>query len=293
MTKVSGALSVREDCEGGAVASELTEFPNGWFGGATHFVLFVHGFNNDLDEAREAYGRLTDRLPDRFPKLGWFYWPGDASFGWFDVLEFVSYPTEIPDARYSAQRLADELTRLARENLGVEITLLGHSLGCRLIAECVHLLASQPEASRPTIRALLFMAAAVPVELAEQGGYLGQSLRSLAPNGYVFYSADDRVLQFAFPTGQTLAAKMGYEDAAYLEPVGRHGNPEDLFLQPTEDRSGNGHGDYWNDDRVVQRLCEIGAAAIARRTESRAELPPREVLRRSLPSWSAGDCPML
>ena len=159
MTNVSGVLSVREECEGGDVASELTELPNDWFGGAAQFVLLVHGFNNDVDEARESFSRLTARLPDRFPKVGWFYLPGDADLGWFDFLDFISYPAEIPDAQESAVHLADALTRLARENPGVEVALVGHSLGCRLIAECVHLLLSRPAADRPDVNAVLFLAA--------------------------------------------------------------------------------------------------------------------------------------
>lgn len=292
MTKVSGALSVREKCEGGDVAAELTELPNSWLGGASHIILLIHGFNNDVNEARDAYTRLTSRLPDRFPKVGWFYWPGDADLGWFDFLDFISYPTEIPDAQESAVHLADALKRLARNDPGIEVTLVGHSMGCRLIAECVHLLAGHP-AECPIIKALLFMAAALPVELAEPNQLLGQSLRALAPNGYVFHSTADNVLQFAFPAGQTLAAVMGYEDDIYLEPVGRNGNPENLFLQRPENCPGNHHGDYWSDTKVIARLCEIGNAVIPRTTEVRTEPPLRNTLRRSLPKWSAGNCPML
>ena len=185
MTKVSGALSVREKCEGGDVADSLSILPDGWLDGTPHIVLLIHGFNNDVDEAREAFSRLTSRLPERFPKVGWFYWPGDADLGWSDFLDFLSYPTEIPDAQNSARHLADTLSHLARENPGVEVTLVGHSLGCRLIAECVLILASRPT-ERPVIKALLLMAAALPVELAETENPLGQSLRAYAPNGYVF-----------------------------------------------------------------------------------------------------------
>ncbi len=294
MTIVSGVLSVREECDGGGVATELTELPSGWFGGASSFVLLVHGFNNDVDEAREAYSCLTNCLPDCFfPKVGWFYWPGDADVGWLDFLDFISYPTEIRDAQDSAVHLANALTRLARENPGAEVTLVGHSLGCRLIAECLNLLMGRPATDRPVIKALLFMAAAVPVELAGANEKLGQSLRTLAPNGYVFHSTDDVVLQLAFPAGQTLAAGMGYEDAIFLEPVGRHGNPENLFLQSPVFCSGYNHSDYWNAPDVIGRLCGICNSVISRNTEVRMEQPPRDVLYRSLPKWSAGECPML
>ena len=238
MTRLSGILSVREKCDGGDVADRVTEDPPGWMGGTSHLVLLIHGYNNNVDEARAAFSGLTSVLPDRFPKVGWFYWPGDADLGWFDFLDFISYPTEIEDAKTSAKRLEDTLVRVASENPGIEVTLVGHSLGCRLIAECIHGLAAKPDQA-PRIKALILMAAALPVELVGAGSPLGQSMRRIVPEGYIFYSERDRVLQVAFPAGQTLAAGMGYETEVYLEAVGRHGNPQNLFPQPAEARHDN------------------------------------------------------
>lgn len=292
MTKPSGIISVRERCDGGDVATEVTEIPLGWTRGNHHLVLMVHGFNNNVDEARSAFSKLTDKLPECFPKVGWFYWPGDADMGWFDFLDFLSYPTDIPDAQESALHLANTLTRLAQETPGLQITLVGHSLGCRLITECIHLLAARRASDRPQINALLFMAAAVPVDLVESDQALGQSIRELAPNGYVFHSTDDLVLQFAFPAGQTLAAAMGYEPNIYLEAVGRHGSPTDLFPTNPENRAGNRHGDYWNDAKVAATLCTLGQAAVTRRTEYHFPPSSRELPLHQLPRWSSADCKM-
>ena len=284
-----GVLSVRTASDGGVVAESVTESPKGWLGGAPRIVLFVHGYNNNVREARESFETLTKQLPGRFPKLGWFYWPGDADFGIFDVLDFLSYPTEIPDAKSSAQRLADRLSQLAVETNGVEITLVGHSMGCRLILECLRVFASQPTRRRPIFKSIFLMAAAVPVELVGWDGALGDAARQLVPTGWIFYSADDVVLHFAFPAGQTLAAAMGNEDAVYLEAVGRHGNPPYFFDQPHVNRSGNGHSDYWGDSEVAKLLCADMLVAMPYPIESRALPVYRPVGGRELPKWAIGE----
>lgn len=66
----SGVLSVPEQRDGGDIAAELTTFPNGWLDGAAHVVILIYGFNNDVDETRNAFSCLTSRLPEHFPKCG-------------------------------------------------------------------------------------------------------------------------------------------------------------------------------------------------------------------------------
>ena len=290
MARVSGVLSVRTECEGGDVATETEINPTFWLDGTTHLVLLIHGFNNDVNEARESFRTMTELLPDRFPKIGWVYWPGDADLGWFDFLDFVSYPTEIIDAQGSAELLAGTLRQFNKLNPGAEVTLVGHSLGCRLISECLDIMMRQSDSERPSIHAVVFLAAAVPVDLAESGEDLGDALRSLVPEGYVFYSEDDIVLHYAFPAGQTLAAAMGYENEIYLEPVGRHGNPRDVFPQAPVNCSGNGHGSYWNDPKVIWQIADLGGAVLPRATESRSTPADHQTPSWDLPRWSHGNC---
>ncbi len=262
MIKADGELSVRVDPVGGDVAPRVDERPEGWLDGAFHVTLLVHGFNNDQGQACEGFGKFLDMLPRVSGRVGRFFWPGDADFGFFQWLDFLSYPTEIPDARDSAERLATYLVSATERTPDIVFTLVGHSLGCRLILEMLENLGARPETERPTIRLIMLMAAAVPVELAEDGERLRRA-GELAGERLVLFSPDDLVLHFAFPAGQTLAFAMEHEDAVYLEAIGRFGNPPDFASDLPIRRSGNGHGSYWKDRRAAAILASKLGAAVA------------------------------
>ncbi len=284
----AGILTVREECDGGQVSSRAHEDPPDWSSGTSHLVLFVHGFNNNVKEARKAYTNFTKRLPHRFPKTAWYFWPGDANFGLLDFLDFASYPTDIEDARTSADRLATWLTALHSRNNNATVTLVGHSLGCRLIFECLHIFATDPGKAHPRFKALFLMAGAVPVELLQKGQYLREAVDKLQVPGWVFHSIADLVLMIAFPAGQTLAASMQIENEVYLEPIGRHGNPGGIFA--TVDRSRNRHGEYWKDGKVLRQLCAVEGVAINNSIESHSITEPGRLSSRSLPRRSLQHC---
>jgi len=162
----SGDISVREQGSGGGV-SAARESPPGWTQGLRHVVLLVHGYNADMDDARRAFDGFLRMLPARFPPAGRVYWPGDADWG---VLSTFCYPSKVPVARESAARLAGLLARLRGPGGGpIELTLVGHSLGCRVILELLEDL-SWLEDARAVVRVVVLMAAAVPVDLLEAGG---------------------------------------------------------------------------------------------------------------------------
>jgi pimeloyl-ACP methyl ester carboxylesterase len=301
--KAAGELSLRIDAVGGDVASRVVERPPGWIDGVPHVILLVHGFNNNQGEACDAFGSFLALLPDRLGPVGRFFWPGDADFGFFQWLDFLSYPTEIPDARHSAERLADYLVRKAQLSPNTLITLVGHSLGCRLVLEMLDCLTTRPVVDRPMIHLIVLMAAAVPVDLAEEGRRL-RIAREIAGECVVLYSPQDLVLHLAFPAGQTLAFAMGNEGAVYLEAVGRFGNPSDFATDPPILRAGNRHGSYWKDREaaaiVARKLAAPFASRLAEHWPPDHTTPPsRNVLSRSTPvhtvrggAWSvcaAGD----
>ena len=290
MIRADGELSVRVDAVGGDVAARVAERPEAWLDGAYQVVLLIHGFNNNQGEACEAFENFMGLLPRGLGRVGRFFWPGDADFGFFQWLDFLSYPTEIPDARESAARLAARLVEVAQTTPGIAFSLVGHSMGCRLILEMLEDLGTRPEAERPSIRLIMLMAAAVPVELAEDGERLRRA-GDLAAERLVLYSPDDLVLHYAFPAGQTLAFGMGNEDAVYLEAVGRFGNPAGFATELPVLRSGNRHGSYWKDAAAAAMLARKLGGAVANelaenRTPENETAPPRALSTRRPPARS-------
>lgn len=269
MKKSDGELSVREaGRKAGGPVVDARDRPAAWMDGAHRAVLLVHGFNNNVDEARAAYRQFRAHLPQGTWRLGEVQWPGDADFGFLQWFDFLSYPTEIPDAEHSADRLAKFLVRLARANPTLELTLVGHSLGCRLILEMLDRFAGGASNPVPAIRHILLMAAAVPVALSEPGKRL-QKAGSRAHERLVLFSPADLVLGLAFPAGQLAARVLKYEDAVYFEAVGLHGHPESFASETPLQACGNGHSDYWKDERAAAYLAQKLGAAVSHRLNAR------------------------
>ena len=244
LVRATGDISVREEGTGGGVGAPRAT-PDGWLDGRRHVVLLVHGYNADTDDARRSFDAFLRMLPARFPPAGRVYWPGDADWGIFSA---ASYPWKIPVARDAAGHLAGFVSKLRGPGGGpIELTLVGHSLGCRVILELLEDL-SWLKATRAVVRVVVLMAAAVPHDLLEVGGLLRRS--ALGPlHRHVYFSDDDRILRFAFPVGQAAAQLLGMEPGDSLEAVGLHGHPVS-YPSRSRDLSGNRHSDYWKDRRA-------------------------------------------
>lgn len=171
------------------------------------------------------------------PGLGDFFWPGDADWsGVLDKADFLVYPTAVNTAPHAGQRLADYLLMLP--NL-VVLNFVGHSLGCRVVLECIEAMA---RVNAPVIRRVVLMAAAVPTFMVQAGGVLARAVQT-AQSVVVLHSADDPVLHYAFPPGQTIA---GIGEGFLPVALGRFGPPPGMAGQVEEHRvAGAGHSDYW------------------------------------------------
>lgn len=287
-------LSVRVPGSGGDVAPAVID-PNNALknSGSRHILLLVHGYNNSHDEAETSYqtfiGNIRDRLDDSRAApdaIASFHWPGDEStvFG-----TTVGYPFDINHARDAASRLATFLVDVAlRAPPSLRVTMVGHSMGCRLILEALGTLARARNA--PGIELVGLMAAASPVDFVKRTGRLfntGKPPRRMLK----FFSEQDMVLQTGFPLGQFLAYQYKIEDDNYDEAVGRHGHPDE-YGRGIQTR--NGHSDYWKDQTIVAILVQqIDATApreIAAPAMPERALPPasglsrRELATRALPS---------
>jgi hypothetical protein len=189
------------------VASEVRSEGSGdggsvglWWAGPREYVIFVHGFDTRWRQARDEYARFRwwlERLGARGHVLE-LHWPGDKGpcrFHWFR--KKFEYPLLVKVAELCGERLGEWIER---QTPSATFVLVGHSLGCRVIARTVEYLRGKDLAGR--VRGVCLMAAAVPTSQLD-GGRLGprrgESLwwRSL-------FSRGDSVLAVVFPFGQLL-----------------------------------------------------------------------------------------
>ncbi|HEX4607943.1 MAG TPA: alpha/beta hydrolase [Urbifossiella sp.] len=276
-----GTISVRTLPVGGAVAAAAALDPPGtWLQGHRHLVLLVHGFNVSQPDAEAAYAlQFANVAPDVVRVL----WPGDARGG--TAASVSSYPFQIPSARDSAARLADRLRGLFGPGGGpAVVSIVGHSLGCRLALELLALVRQEP-GSFPQVAVVALMAAAVPVALVDGGGGLVPAA-GLPARLAVLHSAADEVLHLAFPTGQTTARVLGLDEgnlvfgaAPFNLAVGRFGDPAGLAAARTDMTGfGYGHGSYWGGPEAFNAVAPLFGTAAPR------ALPVRGTVTRSPPA---------
>ncbi|SFU66851.1 alpha/beta hydrolase [Nitrosospira multiformis] len=236
-------LSLREAPEGGQLSHKLKCDPASPPCTAHDLVVLVHGFNNHMGEASASYLAFRDRqyplaheTPPRLEGfLGDCFWPGDADWtSLLDKTDFFFYPTAVHRAPDAGRLLAEYLSRLPDL---LQVHFVGHSLGCRVVLECIRKLKRGPQVGK-----VILMAAAVPTFMVEQGGELAAALAK-ANSVLVLYSQADEVLHYSFPPGQTLAGK---GEGVLPVALGRDGAPT-ATLGRVESRpiENAGHSDYW------------------------------------------------
>ncbi|MBY8977810.1 alpha/beta hydrolase [Rhodobacteraceae bacterium NNCM2] len=227
-------------------------------------ILMVHGFNTTRDEAQEGYeafrllvSRSAPRLAERLCPV---YWPGDSS------LRGSAYPWLVERSAECGARLADWLA--GQEG---EVTIIAHSLGCRMSLEALARLAGQP--GGPSIR-LFLMAAAVPVGLVQNDARLERAL-SRAASVDVLHSSTDGVLAFWFRIGQSVTPG---ESEVFPEAVGLRGAPGEATWHRSSEMPGYEHATYWYGNRVANHLAYRLGASVAKprpaRVASHARVPP-------------------
>ena len=276
-------LSVRTQPAGGPVAAAVQQGSDRWIEHVGRVILFVHGYNNTLSVARDAYETFSTRLAERvreaaaeiFGPRYRFYWPGDEDLG---IFSFISYPVETKDAKASASRFVDFLRELY-ERFGHParpIDIVSHSLGGRVVLETLTALAST-EILTGVVKRVCLMAPAVLVEQVEPGGLLYDGAR-LPETLTILTSEDDWVLWLAFPLGQTMA------EGGSGRALGRYGPPPGLPARHEPVSGGVGHTQYWDCPDAVARVI-IDALdftpprreLVGRLTPGRETAPPRAI----------------
>lgn len=287
-------LSVRMQDSGGPVASNVV-LSGGQLDGNDNVLILAHGYDNSFSDALTSYSAFINDLGAKFPtyigQIAEFYWPGDFPI---PVISALSYPNQILPAIESAQRLSAYLWNLKGARNGpMEISFVGHSLGCRVVLELLSLwTAGMP----PNIRlgTVVLMAAAVLVKHVDQGGQL-RAAATLTDDELVLSSKGDPVLHWAFPLGET-AALEGFFPTA----VGRFGGPQRTWktsLPMFDSGKPYTHGSYWLGDESANAVAValggapprlIATAGIVENTPAPENLvSSRETAVRSLPAQPA------
>lgn len=263
-------LSVRSPgwTRGGPLARYLRATSPRTLSGRTRALLLVHGYNNDETDARDAYNVLLRALQpsvlNNFDCIVEFQWPGDSYFR--KAVGAAMYPQQIKTARAAARLLAAELVRAALASGGrLRVSVVAHSLGCRLILEAIADGVFTP-GSAPHLSLVLLMAAAVPVDLVRTG-HLGTRVaagRTRPSEIVILHSWADAVLRWAFPVGQGIAWNLRIETAWHREAVGRWGEPFRPGTGVTPFPTGYGHSDYWSGRTTAWMLTNrVGGTASA------------------------------
>ncbi len=225
----------------------------GQLDGNDSVLILVHGYDNSLKDAATSYSTFINDLIAKFPtyigQIAEFYWPGDSPIR---IISVLSFPDQIQPAIESAHRLSAYLWNLKGARNGpMEISFVGHSLGCRVVLE---LLALWTGGMPPNIRVgtVVLMAAAVLVKHVDQGGQL-RAATTLTDDGLVLSSKGDQVLHWAFPLGET-AAREGFFPTA----VGRFGGPQQTWkasLPMFASDKPYTHGSYWPGDESANAVA--------------------------------------
>ncbi len=243
-------FQLRHKVEGGDLRPEVEQIPRPDTYGRTEAVVLVHGFNNHYGEAGDAYygfrlrqyERTVPRLvlPTLEKVLADLFWPGDATWGLFDFLDFFVYPSAVGTAKEAGPRLARHLQSMPNLRL---VHFIGHSLGCRVALEAIEYIRQN---GGPIVGKVCLMAAAVPLFKVKSGGDLASAIEH-ASEVRVLYSDDDWVLRDTFPPGQTLARG---DEGNFPTALGLNGPVGVAARIESFDVTDARHGDYWGHSKT-------------------------------------------
>lgn len=150
--------------------------------------LFVvaHGWRNDASDARSMFSTTADGLAENGyeqPVVGFTY---DADT---DYLEWWS-ATDI--AERNGAKLANFLTDYAGANPGVDVRLLGHSLGARVVLSTVQELA---EGGADPVASVTLLGGAANDDSVALDGQYGADIRDATGQTDNFWKSDDGILE--------------------------------------------------------------------------------------------------
>ncbi len=213
-------------------------------------VFFIHGYNVDENDARISFDNMIRKLrrknipPEIINSIWKFYWSGSLKN---KALSTISFSKQIPNAVESAKVFTEYLNELrGPSNTPMQIILVAHSLGCRLLVETI----VNHVKGKNNIYKVLLMAAAVPVFLIDKKIYKTPLQQDVDLRYNMFSKKDWIVSKLIFGSGSSLAG-----EGFFPKAVGGTGKPESMW---TENHSTNlKHSQYWNSTQVVNMLRKM------------------------------------
>jgi hypothetical protein len=282
-------ISLRERCYGGAVRRRAKESPEGILRRSRRVLLLVHGFNVSLCAAEKSYEKFVGALPFRWRgRTLWTYWPGDATISgqgsndpaglWSDLWSVIRYSWQANQAEESALVLRDYLEEATNERtFPVRLSIIAHSLGCRLALEFIRLLGTRKNVK---LELVILMAAAVPQYLCKPHQRYDLSTHG-DTNFIIYYSYRDEVLLGAFRPGQFAAATDPTSRIFGRAAIGRKGLTGTIPSNVRQRQVFHRHGGYWSDRDIaiaaVDNMDKTGRPVTKRFLAPRPDPIGREV----------------
>jgi pimeloyl-ACP methyl ester carboxylesterase len=241
MSPVSGAVASGHLERSGAPGVELGTEDD--LRREPRLTFLLHGFNVNRANGRAALTRFAQQLPSVTGGVVAVLWPGDSLLG------PLSYSFEGNDADDTAAELARYIDRVVTP--GTELSLVAHSLGCRVAMETVRRLNS----GRYPVRQVCLLAAAID----DYSLALAESYRAAVAGSdrvAVLASKRDQVLRLAYPIGDLLQSFFFFlKDTAGLA-LGYHGPkprreqlvPGNVIHVQIPDSRGSNHSHYFPED---------------------------------------------
>ena len=237
-------------------------------------IVFIHGYNNDREQAQDSYDQVTSRLPDADRDVVWeFFWPGfvESLSGQpsdrplslaprrdtrqtesSQAISAATYPLQVLKARGVGRALGRFLQVVGPHSL----IFVAHSLGCRVALEAIRFLIQDHPSQRGAMTGACLMAAAVPTYMIDSStwapaGELRDAASAIA-RSFVLHSTNDLILRTAFRIGQTSAG-----EGFLPEAVGFNGGPDTPWSG--RGNTGLGHSGYWrHPSTAAATLSAIG-----------------------------------
>lgn len=206
-----GAVVAPLVIEGTAVATPLsmTPVPEGalssWIGGKS-VLLATHGFNVNYEDGVRGLGRLEAMIAPRATELFiGVLWPGDF------VIPAINYPFTEKIAAHAGALLGDFCNRYL--GAAASLSFVSHSLGVRVVLAAIGAL-------KRRARSLCVAAGAIGADCfsAEYAAAAKNCDRI-----ETLSSTADRVLQFAYPSGDLIADLLNEDHKAFERALGLRG----------------------------------------------------------------------